>query len=178
MTDTTTRGIRMSDTTTRGIRVQVRSEFIPDRSSPRDGSYLFQYHVRISNEGPEVTQLISREWIITSADGEVEQRPVRPSSWLDALDLMDNEVDVTGLVRSTSFLTCYVVAPSFMGRPWVEKVPAGFSEADPTESRREVKTSSARSLVADLLAGYAPDERTEDKQWKRCFAAMMRQVHR
>src|SRR5262245_6437695 len=46
---TTTRGIRMSDTTTRGIRVQVRSEFIPDRSSPRDGSYLFQYHVRISN---------------------------------------------------------------------------------------------------------------------------------
>jgi ApaG protein len=70
---TATRGIRMSDTTTRGIRVQVRSEFIPDRSSPRDGSYLFQYHVRISNEGGEVTQLISREWIITSADGEVER---------------------------------------------------------------------------------------------------------
>ena len=63
----------MSDTTTRGIRVQVRSEFIPDRSSPRDGSYLFQYHVRISNVGSEVTQLISREWIITSADGEVER---------------------------------------------------------------------------------------------------------
>jgi ApaG protein len=70
---TTTRGIRMSDTTTRGIRVQVRSEFIPDRSSPRDGSYLFQYHVRISNVGPEVTQLVAREWIITSADGEVER---------------------------------------------------------------------------------------------------------
>src|SRR4026209_2637513 len=73
MTDTTTRGIRMSDTTTRGIRIQVRSEFIPDRSSPRDGSYLFQYHVRISNVGAEVTQLVSREWIITSADGEVER---------------------------------------------------------------------------------------------------------
>ena len=57
MTDTNTRGIRMSDTTTRGIRIQVRSEFIPDRSSPRDGSYLFQYHVRISNVGAEVTQL-------------------------------------------------------------------------------------------------------------------------
>jgi ApaG protein len=70
---TTTRGIRMSDTTTRGIRIQVRSEFIPDRSSPRDGSYLFQYHVRISNVGAEVTQLVSREWIITSADGEVER---------------------------------------------------------------------------------------------------------
>ena len=73
MTDTSTRGVRMSDTTTRGIRVQVRSEFIPDRSSPREGSYLFQYHVRISNVGSDVAQLISREWIITNADGEVER---------------------------------------------------------------------------------------------------------
>jgi ApaG protein len=73
MTDITTGGIRTSDATTRGIRVQVRSEFIPDRSSPRDGSYLFQYHVRISNTGSEVAQLISREWIVTSADGDVER---------------------------------------------------------------------------------------------------------
>lgn len=63
----------MSDATTRGIRIQVRSEFIPDRSSPREGSYLFQYHVRISNTGSDVAQLISREWIITNADGEVER---------------------------------------------------------------------------------------------------------
>jgi ApaG protein len=73
MTDTTTLGVRVSDATTRGIRIQVRSEFIPDRSSPREGSYLFQYHVRISNSGPDVAQLISREWIITNADGEVER---------------------------------------------------------------------------------------------------------
>jgi ApaG protein len=63
----------MSDTTTRGIRIQVRSEYIPERSSPRDGTYLFQYHVRIANVGSETAQLISREWIITNADGEVER---------------------------------------------------------------------------------------------------------
>ena len=63
----------MSDTTTRGIRIQVRSEYVPERSSPRDGTYLFQYHVRISNVGSETAQLISREWIITNADGEVER---------------------------------------------------------------------------------------------------------
>lgn len=63
----------MSVTTTRGIHIQVRSEFVPDRSSPREGSYLFQYHVRISNEGPETTQLVSREWIVTNAEGEVER---------------------------------------------------------------------------------------------------------
>jgi ApaG protein len=63
----------MSDTTTRGIRIQVRSEYVPERSSPRDSSYLFQYHVRISNVGEDTAQLISREWIITNADGEVER---------------------------------------------------------------------------------------------------------
>ena len=62
-----------SETTTRGIRIQVRSEFVPERSSPRDSSFLFQYHVRISNVGSETAQLISREWIITNAEGEVER---------------------------------------------------------------------------------------------------------
>jgi ApaG protein len=63
----------MSDTTTRGIRIRVRSEFLPERSSLRDSSYFFQYHVRIDNVGAETAQLVSREWIITNADGEVER---------------------------------------------------------------------------------------------------------
>lgn len=71
--DMTSRGGRSTGTTTRGIHVEVRSEFLPERSSVRDGSYLFQYHVRISNVGTETAQLISREWIITNADGEVER---------------------------------------------------------------------------------------------------------
>ena len=63
----------MSDTTTRGIRIRVRSEFLPNKSAPRDNAYVFQYHVRIDNTGPKTAQLISREWIITNADGEVER---------------------------------------------------------------------------------------------------------
>jgi ApaG protein len=63
----------MSDTTTRGIRIQVRSEFLPERSSPRDAQFVFQYHVRIANVGSETAQLISREWTITNAEGEVEK---------------------------------------------------------------------------------------------------------
>ncbi len=66
-------GVRTGDTTTRGIRIQVRSEFVPERSSPRDSQYLFQYHVRISNVGSETAQLVSREWIITNAEGDVER---------------------------------------------------------------------------------------------------------
>jgi ApaG protein len=63
----------MSDTTTRGIRIQVKSTYLSDQSSPRDNHYLFAYHVRISNIGSETAQLISREWVITSAEGEVER---------------------------------------------------------------------------------------------------------
>lgn len=63
----------MSDTTTRGIRVQVKSTYLADRSSPRENQYLFMYHVKISNVGTDTAQLVSREWIITNAEGEVER---------------------------------------------------------------------------------------------------------
>ena len=60
-------------TTTRGIQIQVKSAYLPERSSPRESSYLFMYNVRISNVGAETAQLVSREWIITNAEGEVER---------------------------------------------------------------------------------------------------------
>jgi ApaG protein len=67
----------MSDATTEGIRVQVRSSYLPERSSPESGEYLFAYSVRISNVGEETAQLMSREWIITNGDGR-EERVVGP----------------------------------------------------------------------------------------------------
>jgi ApaG protein len=63
----------MSDTTTRGVRVQVRSSYIPDRSSPRDAHFFFAYKIRISNLGEETVQLVSRHWIITDADNKVQE---------------------------------------------------------------------------------------------------------
>ena len=47
--------------------------FLPDRSSPREQQYLFAYHVTITNVGSEAAQLLSRHWIITNADGEVQE---------------------------------------------------------------------------------------------------------
>jgi ApaG protein len=63
----------MSDTTTKGIRVQVESRYLPEQSSPRDSQYLFAYRIRISNQGDGQAQLVSRHWVITDADGHVEQ---------------------------------------------------------------------------------------------------------
>jgi ApaG protein len=67
----------LSDETTEGIRIQVRSAYLPERSAPMDGEYLFAYTVRISNVGEEAAQLVSREWIITHGDGR-EERVVGP----------------------------------------------------------------------------------------------------
>jgi ApaG protein len=63
----------MSDVTTRGIRVQVESFYDEERSSPRESYYFFAYQVRISNVGTEKAQLVSREWVITDADGEMQR---------------------------------------------------------------------------------------------------------
>jgi ApaG protein len=63
----------MSDATTRGIRVEVESEYLADRSEPHLREYYFSYHVRISNVGDETSQLVSREWIITDGNGNVER---------------------------------------------------------------------------------------------------------
>jgi ApaG protein len=66
-------GIRTSDTTTDGIRVQVRSMYLAERSSPREGQFFFAYQITISNVGDETAQLLSRHWIITDAEGEVQE---------------------------------------------------------------------------------------------------------
>jgi ApaG protein len=63
----------VSTAVTRGIRVSVRSQYLPERSSPKAGQYAFAYTVRIANEGETVTQLKSRHWVITDADGKVQE---------------------------------------------------------------------------------------------------------
>lgn len=69
----TLRFVASSETSTRGVRVQVRSRYVPERSSPEHGAWFFAYTVLITNEGDTTVQLISRHWIITNADGDVEE---------------------------------------------------------------------------------------------------------
>ena len=58
---------------TRGVRVEVNAEYVAERSHPSEGQWFFAYHIRISNEGSETVQLLSRHWIITDAGGHEEQ---------------------------------------------------------------------------------------------------------
>lgn len=63
----------MNEMTTRGIHIEVTSAYLPDRSSPQDSQYFFTYRVRISNVGTERAQLMSRAWVITDSDGNVQE---------------------------------------------------------------------------------------------------------
>jgi len=63
----------MSDAVTNSIRVEVLSRHSPENSRPQQGEWIFEYTVRITNQGNERVQLISRHWIITDAFDHVEE---------------------------------------------------------------------------------------------------------
>ncbi|HVX96813.1 MAG TPA: Co2+/Mg2+ efflux protein ApaG [Polyangia bacterium] len=63
----------MSSALTNGILVTVRSEYIPERSSVSAQQFAFAYTVRIANQGPEPAQLRSRHWLISDANGTVQE---------------------------------------------------------------------------------------------------------
>jgi ApaG protein len=63
----------MSDTLTRGVRILVKPQYVADQSDPANDHYLFAYHITIRNEGSETVQLISRHWVITNGEGQVEE---------------------------------------------------------------------------------------------------------
>ncbi len=55
------------------IEVQVVSDYIDDQSEPRSNQYVFAYTIRILNQGNVAAQLISRHWIITDANGKIQE---------------------------------------------------------------------------------------------------------
>lgn len=61
----------MSDRTTFGIRIQVGTRYVPERS--RSNLWLYEYTVRITNQGEHPAQLLSRHWIIENAFAQREE---------------------------------------------------------------------------------------------------------
>jgi ApaG protein len=63
----------MSHALTNGILVTVKSAYMPERSAPTLRRFAFAYTVTIANQGRETTQLMSRHWVITDSEGEVQE---------------------------------------------------------------------------------------------------------
>ncbi|GAB4059641.1 hypothetical protein GCM10028811_15070 [Uliginosibacterium sediminicola] len=55
------------------IEIEASSEFIAEQSDPDEERYVFSYRIRIHNAGPTPARLISRHWIITDANGAVQE---------------------------------------------------------------------------------------------------------
>lgn len=51
------------------IIVRVAVAFLPERSQPHAGNWLWSYHIRIENTGVRPVQLHTRRWEITDGDG-------------------------------------------------------------------------------------------------------------
>src|SRR5258708_40109536 len=63
----------ISEAVTNGIRVEVMARHSPENSRPPQGEWVFQYTVRITNQGGETVQLVSRHWVITDALDHTEE---------------------------------------------------------------------------------------------------------
>jgi ApaG protein len=63
----------MSSAMTRGILVTVRSQYIPEKSSASARQFAYAYTVNIANRGTVAAQLETRHWIITDAEGDVQE---------------------------------------------------------------------------------------------------------
>jgi len=61
------------DTPLHAIQVVVATRFLDDQSIPEDDRYVFAYTIRIVNLGEVPARLLSRHWIITDANGKVQE---------------------------------------------------------------------------------------------------------
>ena len=53
--------------------VEVEPSYLPEQSSPAQGLFAFAYTITITNTGQVAAQVVSRHWIITDADGQIEE---------------------------------------------------------------------------------------------------------
>ena len=55
------------------IRIDVATNYIVDQSEPDVGRYVFAYTITIENLGDLPARLLSRHWVITDANGKIQE---------------------------------------------------------------------------------------------------------
>ena len=63
----------MSATPAHRIRVDVATHYVEDQSNPGEGRFVFSYTITIRNEGSQPARLMARHWLITDANGKVQE---------------------------------------------------------------------------------------------------------
>lgn len=55
------------------IRVDVSTSYVDEQSKPDESRYVFSYTITIHNEGTVPAKLLTRHWLITDANGKVQE---------------------------------------------------------------------------------------------------------
>ncbi len=55
------------------ISVEVETDFLNDQSEPRQDRFVFSYTITIRNDGDVPARLMTRHWVITDANGKVQE---------------------------------------------------------------------------------------------------------
>ena len=55
------------------IKITVETAYVPQRSNPEEDRYFFTYTITIGNTGAQTAQLLSRHWIITDANNNIQE---------------------------------------------------------------------------------------------------------
>jgi len=63
----------MADDRKYDITVAVDSTYLAEQSDPARNQYVFAYTITITNTGAVAAQLVSRHWIITDAEHQVQE---------------------------------------------------------------------------------------------------------
>jgi ApaG protein len=63
----------MMSTIEHKIRVEVETSYLEEQSDPKEHRYVFSYTITIRNDGSVPAKLLTRHWIITDANGKVQE---------------------------------------------------------------------------------------------------------
>ena len=55
------------------IRIKVTTNYLKEQSAPDENRYVFSYTINIKNLGNNSAKLISRQWIITDSNGNIQE---------------------------------------------------------------------------------------------------------
>jgi ApaG protein len=55
------------------IRVEVETTYLEEQSDPKERRFVFSYTITIRNEGRVPAKLLARHWVITDANGKVQE---------------------------------------------------------------------------------------------------------
>ena len=55
------------------IDIEVKTAYVAEQSEPSRNQYVFAYTITVTNRSDAAAQLISRHWIITDADDNVQE---------------------------------------------------------------------------------------------------------